>query len=454
MLRLLTLALLGALFSAASASADSWPLPERTTYVSSDRATRFTVNPRDLPDQFAQFSDKVEAKEPAGQRRSGATQASGKLERRVGASWSTIWEGPLVNEVAPVEALVANGGAYIVTFDNWYSTGFGDNVVVIYRANGSVVRSMRLTDILPESYVQALPASVSSLRWNGDHSLSSDGKQVILKVVIPTEKAWRDKAEEYVDVPIDLATGQVRLEGRSWKRAMAIAAPLIARTKAADAASRAKLIAPLVSPIGTQDDEWSRYLYQAAARLAPERYDGFPSDWILPASTSPDFTRRSKRIREALSNSGEKVDFSFAAPAAPAELVRLLSDTLGASAPGRLRGSRIFVGLPANRHAEIFTALKRTGAEVILFDPNRPIPQRTDKLRDLGVAENQVEVEAKRAEETARQFDAEANRLDALARSTFPQEEAASIGVFVSVIVALIAVGAASASNLRLNGQS
>jgi hypothetical protein len=36
--------------------------------------------------------------------------------------------------VAPVRALVSNGGEHVVTFDNWHSGGFRDNVVVIYAA--------------------------------------------------------------------------------------------------------------------------------------------------------------------------------------------------------------------------------------------------------------------------------------------------------------------------------
>jgi hypothetical protein len=198
-----------ALAAASPAIADSWIPATRTSYLSPDKAMRLTVVPRDLENQLAYFTDKVDGKEPAGQRRGGEPRALGILERRSGQTWTKVWEVPLVNEVAPVRALVANGGGHIVTFDNWHSVGFGDNVVVIYRGDGSLVRAMKLTDILPEDYVRALPTSVSSMWWGGEHELSRDGRKVVLKVVVPSGRGSIGSPRGYVDVRIDLATGAV-----------------------------------------------------------------------------------------------------------------------------------------------------------------------------------------------------------------------------------------------------
>jgi hypothetical protein len=177
-----------ALLAAAPACADSWMPPQQASYVSPDKKTRFTVIPRRLKDQLAYFSDKVDGKEPAGQPQGGEPRARGILERRSGKAWVKVWEAPLVNEVAPVSALVANGGNYVVTFDNWHSVGVGENVVVIYRAGGSIVRSLKLFDILPEDYVRALPRTISSMWWSGENVLSKDGRHALLKIVIPNRE--------------------------------------------------------------------------------------------------------------------------------------------------------------------------------------------------------------------------------------------------------------------------
>jgi len=400
------------------AVADSWMPPTRATYLSASKDVRFTVTPRELRDQLGYFSDKVDGKEPAGQRPGGEPRARGKLERQTGPIWTTIWEGPLANDVSPVSALIADDGAYVVTFDNWHSTGWGENVVVIYRADGSIVRSMKLADVVPEEYIRALPRSVSSLWWSGEHELRTDQKQLVLKVVIPNRSGSIGSPRGYLDVPIDLASGRVApLSGQAWDNAMAAAAPLIAQSKAEEAAWRAEMIAPLVAPVSADETEWQRYIYQAASRLVAPRKGGMGFDlgWILPAVSDPNFAREAKNIREVFTEWDEESDLSFASPAAPAELARLLGAGARAGKPDRLRGYRLFIALPAALSAEIEADLKRTGATIILIDPASSIPHRPEVLRELGVSEDQVAAEAEKAAVAARLFDAEAKRLNALA---------------------------------------
>ncbi len=407
-----------ALLQAVPASADSWLPPTQAVYASASKKVRFTVYPRELKDQLAYFSDKVDGKEPAGQRSGGEPRARGKVERRTGATWTTIWEGPLANDVSPTSALVTDDGAYVVTFDNWHAIGVGENVIVIYRTDGSIVRSLKLADVVPADYIRALPRSVSSLWWSGEHRLTADRKQVVLKVVIPNGSGSIGRPRGYLDVPVDLATGRVApLSGQAWDDAMAAAAPLIAESKAEEAAWRAQMIAPLVAPANADKREWVRYLHQAAARLAQPRKGGmgFGSEWILPATSDPDFEREAKNIHEVFTEWDEESDLSFASPADSTALVRIFKDGVQAGAPGRLRGSRLFIALPAALNAPVNADLQRTGATIILFDPATPIPQRPDILRELGVREDQVAIEAENAAVAARQFNAEATRLKALA---------------------------------------
>lgn len=414
-----------AMVVASPALADSWLPPEPKTYLSPDKATRLTVLPRDLENQLTYFSDKLDGKKLAGQRSGGEPRALGIVERRSGAAWIQVWKAPLVNEVAPVRALVANGGGHVVTFDNWHSTGFGDNVVVIYRGDGSLVRAMKLTDILPENYVRALPTSVSSLWWSGEHVLSRDGRQVVLKVVVPNGGGSIGSPRGFVDVTIDLATGAVApLAGPAWDRAMAAAAPLVARSKAEEAIWRARLIAPLAPPTGTKEFDWNRYLYQAVKRLAPiGAQRGFDLVWVLPAPGAPEFAERAKDIREIITEWDEKSDFAFASPSAPEALARVLTESATAASAGRLAGSRLFVALPPAQAEVVRTALSRTGATVIVFDPAVPIPQRTEALRKIGVDPDQAITEAARATADAQRLEVEAVRLDALAP---PEQKAAN----------------------------
>ena len=157
--------LMSALLMPSVAYADSWFPAQVETYFSEDKNVRVTVTPRQLEDALAYFEDKVEEREPAGQKAGGNDKASMLLERKTTyGEWQTVWKRTLPNDVAPVSVLLSRTGRYVASFDNWHSMGHGDNVVVIYGPDGNVIRSLRLDDFLPKSYIAALPRSVSSLR--------------------------------------------------------------------------------------------------------------------------------------------------------------------------------------------------------------------------------------------------------------------------------------------------
>jgi hypothetical protein len=115
---------------------------------------------------------------------------------------------PLLNDVSPVDALVSSTGQ-AVTFDNWHSVGHGSDTVVIYDAQGNVVRALALHDFLPDDYIGALPHSVSSLHWGGEHCITGGDRRLVLRVAVPPLGFRRDAEREYVDVVVDLASGRI-----------------------------------------------------------------------------------------------------------------------------------------------------------------------------------------------------------------------------------------------------
>lgn len=77
-----------------------------------------------------------------------------------------IWKKPMLNDVCPVNAIVANDGSSVATIDNWYSRGYGANVFVIYDANGEAKHTYQLNDFSPFPSNEYF-TSVSSLHWCG-----------------------------------------------------------------------------------------------------------------------------------------------------------------------------------------------------------------------------------------------------------------------------------------------
>src|SRR5689334_6621839 len=135
----LTVLIVGAF---ASIHADSWKLPQKEKYFAPNKNYYLEVTPKKLESQLKYFEDKVAGRNNAGAVK-GATEnrAKGAFYARQGdGGYSKKWEFPLLNEVSPVSAIVSDNGDYFVTFDNWHTVGYGDDVVVIYRSNGAFVK--------------------------------------------------------------------------------------------------------------------------------------------------------------------------------------------------------------------------------------------------------------------------------------------------------------------------
>lgn len=382
MMRTLWLAWLFALMCLPSfARADSWAPATRQTYLSADQNARFTVEPRQIKSPLAFFKDKVKDKELAGQQRGGPTKAEGWLERRgPDGSWTILWRKPLVNDVAPVSALVSNDGAHVITFDNWHSLGWGDDAVVIYGADGTPVRAMPLTAFLPKHYVAVLPHSVSSIHWRGEPSLSAAGERLILPVTIPPE-GDDPEARAFVRIEIDLATGRViPPAGPAWEAALAQAHRVATAQQAYEAARIKALIDPLYGPKTQGEREWHDYLREAFMRTDAGWMEPNSSTTVLRDPTAEDYGASETWVHDALKEGGKGDVVSIASVGPPDNLVRVLGDAARAVKPGALKGARLYIVTTDQDRDRIAAILAPTGATFIQLDPTRPIPQRKERI--------------------------------------------------------------------------
>lgn len=188
--------------------ADSWALPEPQKYYSENKRYYIEVIPRKLESQSKYFEDKVAKKEPAGSKPDAKDNYCKGIfyKQDENREYQKVWESRLSNDVAPVAALVSDSGKYVVTFDNWHSVGYGNDVVVIYGQGGKTIRKMALSDIVPPH--THLPRSVSSIWWGGKHYIDEKNFHLVLKVV----SKWSyspDDEREYKNVRVDLTNGQL-----------------------------------------------------------------------------------------------------------------------------------------------------------------------------------------------------------------------------------------------------
>lgn len=389
-LHLRTVVLLGALLVLpVVAFADSWLPAREETYASEDGRWRLTVTPRPIAGPLAYFQDKVDGFDNAGGVPDAPDHALGRMERREGRRWVEAWRGPLVNDVAPVSALVSASGQ-AVTFDNWHSMGHGDDVVVIYDAQGKVVRAMGLDDFLPPAYVEALPRSASSIHWSGDHAIAGDGRELVLQVVVPSEEGWAPGASRHVELRFDLSTGaQVGDPGDAWAAALAEAEKVARLQREKRRQWRARFIAPLPAPAaGSETREWHGYLVEAFFRLDPDWEDRYPSVKVIRPREDAGHRESVGRLLEALAGCEQDCVLMIASPSQD-DLVAALVEAGAGLRPGVLQGGRVYALLDDDHAEAARAALAHASPTWIRLDPSQPIPQRRERLEKLAEREGE-----------------------------------------------------------------
>ncbi len=99
------------------------------------------------------------------------------------------WRATLSNPVAPTQAFISDDGEAVVTLDNWFGSGYGDDVVAIYNRNGQGAKyaleqivpppKIKLANGLPEvngDYDGKISRSTASRHWrqNGFEFMSTE----------------------------------------------------------------------------------------------------------------------------------------------------------------------------------------------------------------------------------------------------------------------------------------
>lgn len=370
---------LGSLLCQGVAFADEWLPPKAETYYSANRQWRLKVLPRAIESPLAYFTDKVKGRSnPGAPPRDSESSARGFMEHLSGKTWNLVWNAPLANETSPVSALVSNQGI-TATFDNWGSMGFGNDVVVIYDTRGRKVRSLALSDFLPKDYIHALPRSVSSIWWSGNHHFSRDGKQLILRVLVPTDPNAKPATEKktYVDVTVDTTTGEVTPpQGAMWRRAVRAAAVVDAKLRAEEATEIAFLNSPLRAPATNNVTPWYRYLVEAFFRVDPDRADSYPETNVLPRREDPAYAKLLGYLKDTLAKPIDDGGAIMLASPDQANLVRAIDQITAKLPPGRLPKARIYVTVTPALQEAAARAIARTSATFIPLDVTKTIPPR------------------------------------------------------------------------------
>lgn len=162
------------LVSASVLWADSWAKPTPRVFASKYGLHGFKVlNPKfGGPSQGVLFTLDAEGKE------------------------KVIWQAKLVN--TPHQAIVPDGGKFVVTIDTYGTLGFAHSLV-IYGDKGKVIRDFQLEDFLAKDEIDKnVMRTVSSRHWSGKADFRLAGNNLVIRL------AWGKT------VTVELATGKVK----------------------------------------------------------------------------------------------------------------------------------------------------------------------------------------------------------------------------------------------------
>ena len=361
--------------------ADSWAMPGTETYLSPNGEYRFTVEPAEIGSQLEYFVQEAEAQ--SNEEVIERPEPIGLLEKRNGeAQWEAVWAQRLVNHVAPVGVLVADDGRHIVTFDNWHSLGHGDNVIVIYGPGGLLVRSMALTDLVPSEYKDALPHSVSSLRWKTDATIGPSNSELVIDVLVPGS-GWNSDEAETIEFRIALSDGAIeKPSGEAWDAALCAADQVLEEREKAEQERLEYLRDPLRVPETCDMGDWHEYLREAHRRVGEGNpFSDNTSTTILFPQGHPRHDESVEWLRERMDDaSGYPRNEAFASPCDPEALIGAVSKIVAKAPASGWPDATFYVSVSQAYLAQLEALIEPTGAKLVWLDPRAAIPQRPERI--------------------------------------------------------------------------
>ncbi len=171
--------------------ADSWEPPKTKRYFSANGQYFIEIVPTKIPEKYSQWrmaTPKRKAKfKPTDTTIIPCHARFFKIQDK---DTIKLWEQKLINHISPMTALVSNDGAYVVTFDNWASLGYGLDVMVVYNAKGELLKRYQLDDFSPFP-LNAYQLSISSIWWRCGASFASDRELKICFLTDNKQQAYK-----------------------------------------------------------------------------------------------------------------------------------------------------------------------------------------------------------------------------------------------------------------------
>ena len=146
-------------------NADSWNSPSVARYYSDNGQFMLKIMPTFIPDKYWDWkSSKPKKRIKYTAKDTVIIKCHAFLYSIKNKDTIEIWNKKLINDIAPVTAIISNNGKSVITFDNWSSMGYGLDVMVVYDSNGGLIKRYQLENFSPIP-INDYFISISSIWW-------------------------------------------------------------------------------------------------------------------------------------------------------------------------------------------------------------------------------------------------------------------------------------------------
>ena len=115
----------------------------------------------------------------------------------------------LPNPVRPLEGMITEDAKFLITFDDYFGVGTGENVIVIHNIESGKSKSYSLRDFVTWDDIRNMPSSVSSDYWYTDTYFSPDEKLVYIRNY-RDHNDYRDHSEPIPEFTVNLETMKIK----------------------------------------------------------------------------------------------------------------------------------------------------------------------------------------------------------------------------------------------------
>ena len=240
------------------------------------------------------------------------------LELGSGGKKKQKWSKLLLDGYEPMGMAVSDDGKYAIMADRWCVRGLGKDVVVLLGSDGAYLQSWSLSQLLPDTYSEALYQTSPNIHWREEISYDPAARGFNFQVAIARGQNFHG-GSGYLTFLLDPERRSFTArEPAAWNKAFAYAEGIVRNRCAMRKWRLARAAIPLTAPAGTDGFVWMNFAMELEERVIFPKLENF--SWkqrlFLSAPSDASYQDDLKEFRRVLTMTRANIpgDFYLVSP--------------------------------------------------------------------------------------------------------------------------------------------